>query len=453
MEQVTGTIARFVCDTEYAGISHEAIEAAKLHILDTLGVLMAGSRERIAGIVGKYIQSLGCKEESTLITRGVRTSGQYAAFGNGVMAHVLDYDDYEWPSMAHSSVTALPPVLALGEKLQKSGKECLTAYLVGMEVISRVGKGIHPSHYNKGWHSTCTLGTLGAASASSRVLGLDPEKIAVALGIAASMSSGLRGNFGTMTKAFHAGHASKNGIESAILASLGLSASKTILEGDLGFCRIFTEGDRYDLQEITTGLGSPFSIVSPGIGKKLYPSCAATHSFLDGIFHLIQQFDIQANDVDSVECGIFYLLPKMLIHSNPQTGLEGKFSLEFCIALALQERSATLSQFADSKVRDPHIQNLMKKIKKSVTEEAGGEGTEYPDAIIKVKMRDGKSYSYKGGTRKGSPATPLTTDEVVNKFFDCAQLAYPREKVSQILEMIMRIEKIDDISELVLLIR
>ena len=228
------------------------------------------------------------------------------------------------PSMAHPSVTVLPAVLALGEKLKAPGKACLEAYLVGMEVISKVGRAINPDHYDKGWHSTGTLGTLGAASASSKLLKLDAERIRMALGIAASMSSGLRANFGTMTKSFHAGHAARNGVESALLASRGFTASKDVLESDLGFCDLFTEGKNYDLQKIVEGLGDPFSILSPGVGKKPYPSCAATHSFLDGIFGLIERYDIKAEDVDSVECGIFYRLPTQLIHSNPQTGLEGK---------------------------------------------------------------------------------------------------------------------------------
>ncbi len=381
----------------------------------------------------------------------MKTSAPYAAFGNGVIAHVLDFDDYEVPSMAHPSVTVLPAVLALGERLKASGKECLEAYLVGMEVISKVGRGINPDHYDKGWHSTGTLGALGAASASSKLLKLDLERVKMALGIAASMSSGLRGNFGTMTKAFHAGHAARNGVESAILASLGFTASKDILENDLGFCNIFTEGRNYDLRKIVEGLGAPFSIFSPGVGIKPYPSCAATHSFLDGIFGLISQYDIKAEDVDSVECGIFYRYPKMLIHSNPKTGLEGKFSLEFCIALALKERDVSLRQFTDSKVKEPGIQQLIKRVKKEVTEEAGKKGTEHPIAILTVRMKNGESYPSRVKERKGSPLNPLSNEEITDKFMDCAQLNYSHDQSRRIFDAVMNMEKIEDIGELIAL--
>jgi 2-methylcitrate dehydratase PrpD len=449
MENVTENISEFICNTNYENVSRDVLELSKLHILDTLGVLIAGSKEDVTRIIKEYIQSLGCGQESTLITQRTKTLAQYAAFGNGVIAHVLDFDDYEVPSMAHPSVTVLPAVLALGERVKASGKACLEAYFAGMEVISKVGRGINPDHYDKGWHSTGTLGTLGAASASSKLLKLSLEKVRMALGIASSMSSGLRGNFGTMTKAFHAGHAARNGVESAILASLGFTASKDILENDLGFCNIFTERRNYDLQKIVEGLGAPFSILSPGVGIKPYPSCAATHSFLDGIFCLMCQYDIKAEEVDSVECGIFYRYPKMLIHSNPQTGLEGKFSLEFCIALALQERDVSLRQFTDSKVKEPGIRKLIKRIKKEVTEEAGRKRTEYPIAILTVHMKNGKSFPCRVEKRKGSPVNPLSAEEIIDKFMDCAQMNYSISQSRRIFEAVRSIEKIEDIGELI----
>jgi 2-methylcitrate dehydratase PrpD len=449
MEKVTEKIAEFICRSHYETIPRDVIEVSKLHILDTLGVLIAGSKEGGAEIVKGYILSLGCGRESTLLTQGIKTSASYAALGNGVLGHVLDFDDYEVPSMAHPSVTVLPAVLAMGEKVKASGRACLEAYLVGMEVISRVGRGIAPDHYDKGWHSTGTLGTLGAASASSKLLKLDGEGVRTALGIAASMSSGLRANFGSMTKSFHAGHAARNGVEAASLASRGFTASQEALESELGFCNLFTEGRKYDLQKIVEGLGDPYSLLSPGVGKKPYPSCAATHSFLDGILGLIEQHDIKAEDVDSVECGIFYRLPKQLIHSNPQTGLEGKFSLEFCIALALQERKVSLGHFTDSKVKEPGIQKLIKKIKKEVTDEAGGKGTDLPTAILRVHMKNGTTYPCRVTTRKGSPKSPLSTQEVMNKFLECAQLNYSLQQSWRIAEAVMEMEKAEDIENVI----
>jgi 2-methylcitrate dehydratase PrpD len=449
LELVTDNLAQFICHTKWEDIPHEAIEMGKLHILDTMGVLFAGSRAKIAEIIKEYIQSLGCREECTLITQGIKTSAQYAALGNGMIAHVLDFDDYEWPSMAHPSVTVLPAVLALGEKLQARGKECLEAYLLGMEVISKIGYGVNPSHYDKGWHSTSTLGTLGASAASAKLLNCNLENVKMALGIASSMSSGLRGNFGTMTKAFHAGHASKSGVESATLASLGFTADKTILERELGFCSIFTEDKAYDLKKIVQNLGAPFSIVSPGIGIKPYPSCAATHSVLDGIFQLIKQHTIKAEDVDRVECGIFYLYPKMLIHSEPRTGLEGKFSLEFCVAVALLDREVNLEKFTDEKVNRPEVQALIQKVKQFVTKDVGDKGTHYPGAIVKIYLRNGASYVTKVEARKGSPLNPLSKDEVINKFIENSSMVFKKNRIDEMIEKVMYLNGLTDIRELI----
>jgi 2-methylcitrate dehydratase PrpD len=447
MEKVTERIAEFIGGS-HDSVPQEVWEVCKLHILDTLGVQIAGSKEEVTGIISEYVQSMGGVEESTLLTQRMKTSAPLAAFGNGVIAHVLDFDDYQVPSMAHPSVTVLPAVLALGERLKSSGAGCLEAYLVGMEVISKVGRAIHPVHYDRGWHATGTLGALGASSASAKLLGLSPDRVRMGLGIAASMASGLRGNFGTMTKPFHAGHAARSGAESALLASLGFTASRDILEAGLGFCTLFTDGKDFDLQKIVEGLGNPFSILSPGIGKKLYPSCAATHSFLDGIFDLIRQYDIKAEEVDSVDCGVFYRVPQMLIHSNPQTGLEGKFSLEYCLALALKERHVDVGQFNDSKVKDPGIQQLIKRIHQEVTEEAGKEGTEYPIAILTVRMKDGRTYPVRVEKRRGSPLNPLRPEEVKQKFIECAQPKYSSEQCRRILETVMNLEQIKEIGEL-----
>lgn len=448
MEKVTLKLAEFIVKTKYDQIPRAVLEIVKLHILDTIGCIFAGSREKSADIITRHISSLGNNGDSTILPFGLKASPTYAALANGIIGHTLDYDDYEVPSMAHPSVTVLPAVLALGEKVKAGGSECMEAYLAGMEVISKVGNGINPNHYDKGWHSTGTLGPLGAAAASSKLLKLDVDKTRTALGISASMSSGMRGNFGTMTKPFHAGHASRNGVEAAILASLGFTADRNMLEHKLGYCSLFTEQEKFDLQKIVTDLGSPFSLFSPGVGKKPYPSCGATHSYLDGIFDIIRRYDIKADEVESIHCGISYRHPTMLIYPNPQTGLEGKFSLEFCLALALTDRAVRLEGFTDSKVKEPQIQNLIKRISKQVTKEADSLGTYYPKARTEVKMKDGKSYSCTIEKRKGSPANPLTAQEVKEKFLDCASLATSGEHAGSVADAVMDMENIHDISNL-----
>jgi len=450
MAGVTERLARFITETSIDNIDQKTIAAAKRHILDTVGCLFAGSVEAGSRIGCAYVSEIGAGRASSMIPSGQKTSSAYAALANGLTAHLLDYDDYEWPSMAHPSVTVLPAALALGENRHLSGRQFMTAYLVGLEVISHLGLGICPDHYEKGWHSTGTLGTIGAAGASVKALGLDSDHVRSALGIAASMSSGLRANFGSMTKAYHAGHAARCGVEAALLASKGFTAAAGVFEDSkLGFCEIFTGKGQYDLNLIVRDLGDPFAIQLPGLGLKPYPSCAATHSTLDGLFHLIAEHAIKAEAVDSVECGIFYMYPQMLIHSRPRTGLEGKFSLEFCVALALMQREVRLNGFTDAMVKKTPITALIRQVKTYVAKELGGRGTQYPGAIVKVNLKNGKSHTYRVKNRKGSPANPLTEAEVLKKFLDCAGRIYKKSRCEEIAETILNLEQCNDMAAVV----
>ncbi|MBI5446502.1 MAG: MmgE/PrpD family protein [Deltaproteobacteria bacterium] len=448
MESLTESVARFVESVDAESLPAEAREAAKLHILDTLGVLCAGSREEAASVVRSYLRSVGGTAEATLLPEGLRTSAPYAALGNGILAHALDYDDYEWPSMAHPSAVVLPAVLAVGERTRASGDACLAAYLVGLEVIAGVGATVASAHYERGWHSTGTLGAFGAAAACAKLLGVDSERTRAALGIAASTASGLRGNFGTMTKPFHAGHASRNGVEAATLASLGFTADAAILERELGFCALFGGEGGPDTGKIGR-LGNPFAIVEPGIGVKPYPSCAATHAVLDGVFRLLAAHEPDPEEIERVECGIFYLYPRMLIHAEPRTGLEGKFSHEFCVALALVRGRVGLSEFSDENAGDPSIRAAGRKVKKYVTEEVGRAGTTYPGAVVTLVLRDGRRLTERVGARKGSPANPLSRDEIASKFLANATPELGGERAREVLERTLALERLGDVRELV----
>jgi len=217
---------------------------------------------------------------------------------------------------------------------------------------------------------------------------------------------------------------------------MGFTADKTILERELGFCSVFTEDKAYDTRKIVQNLGNPFSIISPGAGMKAYPSCAATHSVLDGVLHLVKQYGIRADDVASVECGIFYLHPRMLISSEPQTGLEGKFSLEFCVAAALLDHTIDLQTFTNEKVNNPEIQRLTRKVKKFVTKDVRGKGTLYPGATVGIYLKNGTSYSTIVDARKGSPLNPLSKDEVIDKFVANSSMILKKNDIDEMIEKV-----------------
>lgn len=253
------------------------VSIAKRNILDTIGVTLAGLREPVAEILKRFLKAMDGPEHCTVIGLGMKASTVEAAMANGIIGHYLDYDDLVIPAAGaggpHISVGILPAALAVAEKENKTGRDLIEAYALGCEITYRAGKAVDPSHYNAGWHTTGTENILGAAIAASKLFSCSAAETAYALGIAASEASGLRENFGTMTKPFHAGQAASKGIRAALLAKFGFTSSKKIFEGRAGYCKVFSKDPKED--EITKDLGR-FTCL-PQIRQKLYPCCAGSH--------------------------------------------------------------------------------------------------------------------------------------------------------------------------------
>ena len=280
----TSLVAEFVAKSRYEDCPESAVDAARRAILDCLGVMLAGAGEPAARILQQVAQAEGGMPLCTVVGTGRRTGAVWAALCNGTAAHALDYDDTNFVLMGHPSAPVLAAALAAGELTLADGRAVLHAFLLGFEVETTLAEVINPPHYGHGWHATCTLGTLGAAAAASRLLGLDAVQTRNALAVAASQSSGLKENFGTMTKPFHAGHAARSGVLSALLAREGWTASERALEGPQGFFAVLGAG-KQALEPLAT-LGAPWKILTTGVAVKPYPSCACTHSIIDGALEL-----------------------------------------------------------------------------------------------------------------------------------------------------------------------
>jgi 2-methylcitrate dehydratase PrpD len=345
----------------------------------------------------------------------------------------------------HPTVTVLPVILALGEMNHRSGRDVLEAYVVGVEVEGRIGSGIGRRHYAVGWHSTATLGTLGAAAAAAKMLRVNITETRMALGIAASEAGGLRQNFGTMTKPFHAGNAAKNGIVAAMLAQKGFTADESILETPFGFCSVLGGEGEYNLARMTESLGNPFAIVDPGLDMKPYPCCRVTHRCIDAILDIIEEHHPTAEEVAEVECRTSPFSPQILIHHRPKTALEGKFSMEYCLARALLDGEIRLAQFSEEKVLDAKAQELLQRVKYVHPESV--EGQRMPE-VVTVKLRDGRQYSHEVLIAKGAPGNPLTKEELTVKYRDCASLVLSHEDTERSLAMVSRLEEVEDIAEL-----
>jgi 2-methylcitrate dehydratase PrpD len=450
MMGVTTQLATFVVDSACADIPSQAYARAKEAMLDGLGCALVGSPTSIGKLMTQYVRERCETPRAAVIGSGFKTSAPLAALANGTMAHALDFDDVNWSMNGHPTVPLLPTVLAIGQELHASGSDVLLAYILGFEVETKIGRGVNPRHYNLGWHATSTLGTLGAAAACAKLLRLDVEKTRMAFGIAASTAAGLRQNFGTMTKPLHPGQAAMNGVTAAQLAQLGWTADANILEAPYGFCELYAGASQYNLDHVVKRLGDPFELLATGVAIKQYPCCAFTHRALDSILTLVQQHQLRADDVVGVECQVGRPTVEVLIHTRPQTGLEGKFSMQYCMAAALLDKRIGLLSFSDEKVRRPAAQQLFERVTMTLHPEAqhnGASGEELP-VTVTVALRDGRTLRESVQHSKGHPANPLTAVALQDKFEDCAYGVLERQDLRRVIELVQGLEQVDDIGTL-----
>ncbi len=296
------TIAETLAE-RIAGVHHDALPAEALHwarvaILDTVGCTLAGASEPCARIVARVTASHG---PCLVFGTAQRAAPLDAALINGTASHALDFDDCSDTLGGHPSAPILPALFALAETRPADGQAFVAAYVAGWETETRIARGINFYHYEKGWHPTATIGVFGATAACCHLLGLAPEVTAKALGLAASFASGVKANFGTMTKPLHVGHSSRNGMLAALLAADGFTANAGALEHRQGFLHVFNGEGNFDVEPILREWGQPWDIVRPGVAIKQYPCCGSTHPAVDAILSLVREHGLTPAMVERVE--------------------------------------------------------------------------------------------------------------------------------------------------------
>ncbi len=457
VEGLTREVAEFIVNTKYASLPADVVELGKKSILDGIGLALSGSVAESGRLCREYLKSqeMG-RGAATVIGSSMKAPARLAAFVNGVGIHADDYDDTQlavakdrvYGLLTHPTATALPAALATAEVRGLSGRDFLLGYHLGVEVECKIAEAIAPRHYEEGFHSTGTCGTFGAAGASARLRGLNVEQTARALSMAASQASGLRENFGTMTKPFHAGHAAECGVVAADFAALGWTATDQILEAPRGFFR--AAGGGYDPEAIRKKLGRPWTFHSPGVSIKPHPSGSLTHPGMTEMLRLVREHGIRADQVERVAVGTNRNMPNALIHHRPKTSLEAKFSMEFCMAAVLLYGKAGLREFTDEVVNRPEVQRMIERIQFGVHAEAERAGYNKMTTILEIRLRDGRSISGRADFGKGSPANPMSYEEVAAKFLDCAAFArWPAGKAKEIVEVVRGLEGEGDLRRLV----
>src|SRR5450755_84842 len=457
VQKLTAYVAEFVVSLKFADIPAEPLELGKKSILDGLGLALSGSKADTWGLIQEYLKPFISPPSggAAVLGSAVRYPARFAAFANGVAIHVDDFDDTQLASasdrvyglLVHPTVCVLPAALATAEVEGRSGKDLLVAYHSGVEVECKIAEAISPRHYEDGFHSTGTCGVFGGTTACAKLRGFDEPQISRAFGIAASQSSGLRENFGTMMKSFHAGHAAEVGVFATDLAALGWSGAEQILEADRGFFRAF--GGSYDPAAIFHKLGQPWTIAIPGISIKPYPCGSLTHPGMTEMQRLIRTEKFKAADVELVEVGTNHNMLNTLIHHRPKNNLQAKFSMEFCIAILLVEGKAGLGEFTDVIVNRPDVQQMIERVRFYTDPEAEKAGYDKMTTILKIHLKDGRVIAGRADFGKGSPVNPMSYDEVAEKFHGCADFAeWPTARAHGIVELVRNLEDVQDMRTL-----
>jgi 2-methylcitrate dehydratase PrpD len=446
---VTDTLARFVAETDFSTISETTRANAKLHILDTLGVALAGVSTPVAEIALHYCENLGTSTEASIWGTSAKASVSTAAFANGLLSHALDFDDWDaFIHVGHPTSMMIGAALPLAESTGASGKDLLKAYVLGIEVICKLA-GNAPNVQDRGFHSTPVFGSLGAAVACASLLKLEPEKLKAALGVAASAAGGIHRQQGSMVKPFHAGNAARNGAEAALLAQAGFTADAAILEAPRGFCDTFFGPGKCDYEKMITDLGKPYFLESPGLGLKWHPCSAPQFLAADAALHLKREHDIRYEDVAKMAVSIPPLRYARHYAPEVKTGLRGKFAINYVVAMCILDGKLELATFTDEKVNQPQVQEAFSKVQVICDESIPEPG---PYCPVTVELKNGTRLTYTAKVAKGHPQNPMTESEVVDKFRGNAKLAIAQKQAEAVITAVGDLENIANVKNLAELI-
>lgn len=414
-----------------------ALKLARFGFVDWFGVALAGSRWPAARILSDWAREAAEKPLSTVVGRGFKTSPDRAALLNGTFAHILDFDDTHPEVILHTSAPLCAALLAAAEPVRADGRRVLQSYIVGFEAGVRIARALWPSHYERGWHMTGTAGSMAAAAGVSRLLGLDAERTAVALSLAATQAGGLRVNFGTMAKSLHAGRAAANGVVSAQLAARGFTAAPNGLSGRLGYISVTAEAGG-NPAALASGLGERWEIEENSF--KPFACGLVTHPTIQAVLELRAELGGGVERLESLRARVNPLVLELTGIARPETGLQGKFSIYHAAAIAWVDGKAGEAQFTDEAVRRPEVRAVLGRV------QVEADGNLKPDeAVVEVTLADGTTYRRSVHGQKGRPANPMTEAELAEKFLDLAGPTLGMDRAKELLGALSGFEVLPDV--------
>jgi 2-methylcitrate dehydratase PrpD len=454
---LTDRLTSFVLDTTIDSMPERVVQSSRDMILNGLAVAIAARTTPEAHALYRFAEAMGGEATCTIVGAPFTSSPMNAALVNGVLVHVLDFDEVVLRRANHPTNVLLPTVMAMGEFVGASGRAVLEAFAIGCEVSTKLGAigdldEIETTLDHNGWHVEGVAGAIGAAAAAGKLLGLDATKLGHALGMAVSEASGVQANFGTSTKSLHCGLAAMHGVLAGILARDGLTANPNAIEAKGGFLTAYRHNTAVDVDEFIGRLGNPFDVIDPGLGLKFYPCGSALHTAIDLTVELTRANNLVPSDVESIHVS-WPGLPKDKLagFSTPSTGLEAKFSLPYVVAVAVAFGAPTLEHFTDAAVTDPIVRGLMPLVTNSTNEKATRDASR--PATVTIRLTDGRELRAHADHAKGHPDNPMSPAELDSKFNSCSRDYYSSAERVFLIQSVRDLDQFDDCTDLFSLLR
>ena len=454
---IAETLAEYCVGLKFEDLPADVIEQVKLYIIDVIGCSIRAREEKQVKAAVAVMREQGGGEDASVIAHGFKTSPMNAAFINGTMGHVFDFDDDHREGTMHPSVSVFPAVFALGEKHKVDGKKFLKALICGLEVMIRTGEAFLGKTYYQGFHPTGTCGVFGAAMGSSLILDLNPQQTSWALGLGGSFAAGTLewGTEGSWQKPIQAGQPAMSGIICAGLAQQNFVGARTIFEGPMGFIRAYSYKDTYDLNKLLVDLGDKWEMKDTSI--KVHACCRFGGPIADCALDLYRQ-GVRAENVEKIlakACNwtVTVLMEPKEVRYKPRTHVDAQFSLPHITAVAIARNRTGVDEFKEEAFTDPKILELSSRVSAEFDPEAEKVYPKAYPATMIATMKDGSEFTTHVPYPKGDPENPVTFDEVVKKFELLTERYVDGETRSKFIETVQNLENLDDISVLADLIR
>ena len=447
----TARLARFTLDNNsFDKLPPEVVLLSKEMMVNAAAVALAAAAQPEGRTLTQFVQEMQGNGKCTIIGMGLRTSPVYAALTNGTMVHLLDFDDEITPRGIHPSCTVFPVVMALGEMNGIAGKDVLTAYAIGCEVTSKLAGidrlnalALYPVS-SPCRHRDGVAGAIGATLAAALLLNLDQEQIENALGIACGAAAGIRANLASGARALQCGRAAMNGVMAASLAQQGCTGARNAIEAVGGLLDLHWNRDKVDQEGFFSQLADPYDIIDLGVTLKLYPCESASHTAIDALLQLMQQYQIEAGQVASVHVGVTPQALGRLPFATPQNGWEARFCLSYIMAATLLYGPPLIDHFSDTAVQDAEVRQMMDRV--SV------EAAEIPTRLIPnpsavaITLSDGRRLQNRVEFAQGQPELPLDTVELDAKFLYCSRYILPADHIEEAIDSFRNLENIDNVT-------